>query len=69
MGSIYQVAPDPWMGMFCSRCGQHVLDCPHPFQLRRLMHPEHAVRIRARYELGKAFNPDHDTTDYFTEAA
>lgn len=54
-------------GKFCSRCGKRTEMCPHPYILSRIMDPAHAVRIRARYEIGKAFNPDHDTTDYFKE--
>lgn len=69
MGSIYQALPDPWLGAFCKRCGKRTETCPHPYHTSALMHPELALRIRARYELGKAFNPDHDTTDYFTETA
>lgn len=50
----------------CRRCGHNYVTCQHtgtnaPMET---IAPEHAKRIRAAYELGRLYNPDHDTTSY-----
>ncbi len=47
---------------YCARCGE-VLPCTH-INCSTVDDSEHALRIRARYALGRVHNPDHDTTDY-----
>lgn len=43
----------------CARCGEVYERCNH-FQCAVInMTPAHATRVRARYALGKAHNPDH----------
>ncbi|HEY1216720.1 MAG TPA: hypothetical protein VGE93_24105 [Bryobacteraceae bacterium] len=52
--------------LYCARCGRAAWAlCFHPVHLlREDITPDEAERIRARYALGKQFNPDHDTTSY-----
>lgn len=45
------------------RCGKFYDRCKH-INTAMKMSPEHADRIKARYALGKMFNPDHDNTSY-----
>lgn len=47
----------------CSRCGQLYDQCQH-INTMGTADEEHAARIRARYAIGKRFNPDHDTAAY-----
>lgn len=51
---------------YCTRCGEHpfIGNCVHPLSLAKVISREEAERIRARYALGKRYNPDHDTTSY-----
>lgn len=55
----------PGAVLFCCRCGRH-LPCTH-INCDATEDADRAVRIRARYALGREHNPDHDTTDYFTD--
>jgi hypothetical protein len=53
----------------CRRCGEFFRNCHHinteaPVDM---ITAEHAERIKARFEIGKRFNPDHDNADYFTD--
>lgn len=52
---------------YCARCGEHAyhpLSCVHlPFYLA-VMSRDEAMRVRARYALGKLHNPEHDITSY-----
>ena len=52
-------------GLYCVRCGLRYYQarCVHTGTDEYLDHDE-AERIRARYQLGKQFNPDHDETSY-----
>lgn len=61
-------------GLYCLRCGRDAAECVHLHLFRTdgtLMNvtadPNHAARISARYDIGKRFNPDHDTTSYSDE--
>lgn len=58
--------------VFCRRCGQAsptgYLLCVHRGECVGITEDrERALRTRARYEFGKRFNPEHDTTDYYAE--
>jgi hypothetical protein len=48
---------------FCCRCGQLYDHCMH-INCTTTGDDEHAERIRARYAIGKEFNPEHDSADY-----
>lgn len=57
----------------CMRCGQPYYSrhgsandgiCVHTNTSAYNITSEHALRIQARYALGKQHNPDHDTTLY-----
>ena len=60
--------------MFCRRCGRPYthkdaddLGIPHCVHLGTSSSSillDEAMAIRARYELGRQFNPDHDSTSY-----
>lgn len=54
---------EPWRRQFCGRCGQLYDHCLH-LNCSTTLDPEHALRIRGRYAIGKQFNVDHDTADY-----
>lgn len=48
-----------WKHGTCTRCGRRYGGCPHMGTLAYNVDPEHALRIRARYELAKRFaGPD-----------
>jgi hypothetical protein len=52
----------------CRRCGEIYMLCPHTNCTGGPIPDDHATRIRARYAIGKRFDPDnHDTNDYFTD--
>lgn len=62
-----QSAPRLW----CARCGGckgatglFMAECFKHTSVSVIWDPDHAARIRARYELGKKFNSAHDTTTY-----
>lgn len=57
---------EKWEREFCRRCGHIYKNCLH---INTGFHADEAraERTRARYELGRRFNPDHDTTDYFSD--
>lgn len=50
----------------CRRCGERFFgtSCKHFGTPTTDMTHEEAERVKARYALGKRFNPDHDTTSY-----
>jgi hypothetical protein len=54
---------DLWRRQFCCRCGQLDEHCPH-LNCATTFDAEHAARIKARYAIGKRFDPNHDTADY-----
>lgn len=62
--------PEDQMIFYCKRCGEDYSTCPHlaTSDSERTIDAARAERIRARYELGKKFDPaGHDTNDYYTE--
>ena len=63
--------------LYCRRCGQpryekHSITgqyyCVHTEGVGTTKNGAHAIRIRAAYQLGKLYNPYHDTTDYAAQA-
>lgn len=58
-----------WSLQRCKRCGEYYHFCTHiNTGADTLIPDDHAARIRARYEIGKRFDPiNHDTNDYFTD--
>lgn len=56
----------PAWGHYCPRCGLDPDDikCVHTFIKGVIMTADEASHVRARYEIDRRFNPDHDTTSY-----
>lgn len=66
MGGLIGIFRPDWEPTpYCRRCGEPPHKCRHGFTVgHHTTDPAHAARIRARYALGRIYNPDHDTTSY-----
>ncbi|MDE2106576.1 MAG: hypothetical protein KGL39_55690 [Patescibacteria group bacterium] len=53
----------------CARCGEIWVTCTHTGTAVEDMDDDEASRVKARYALGRHFNPDHDAASYRDDAS